>query len=209
MSNRLLDVLVECWRLKQRSKGTAAEIFGDVGEPCGSEPQHAASAASFLRPRVWIWAACLIFCRRVRCSIATCALPPPPPVSASPLSISQSIPTISGLWAGLFVCVCLFHGLSESSAISCIVLPLIEPKSGPQSGMAVCSLVCVCVYVCVFVCDCFSRTLCSSGSQISLRCIVALCLCSARRHSYRKTHCKQGKVCALVLVCVLRVFRKM
>lgn len=74
------------------------------------------------------------------------------------LSISQSIPTISVLWAGLFVpewlcvCVCvraaLFHGLSESSAISCIVLPLIEAKSGPLSGIAVCSPVCLCVCAC-------------------------------------------------------------
>lgn len=84
--------------------------------------------------------------------------------------------------ARVTVCVraALFHGLSESSAISCIVLPLIEAKSGPLSGIAVCSPVCLCVSVCAHtdkrLFGCVSRTWCSLGSQISQYCIVALCL---------------------------------
>lgn len=115
--------------------------------------------------------------------------PPPICIPSVPLSISQSILTISGLWAGLFVCarvcvcvcvsqcVCVFHGLSESSAISCIVLPLIEPKSGPLSGMAVCWLKCVNVCVCICVCLTVFPEL-SVPQDHRLACaVLLLCVC--------------------------------
>ncbi len=133
-----------------------------------------------------------------------------------PLSISQSIPTISVAWAGLFVCaricvcvcVCvpLFHGLSESSAISCIVLPLIEPKSGPLSGIAVCSAVCVwCVCVCLAV---FPELHVPQDHRLAST-VLLHCVCvrsgatTTGRTTVSKERCVYMYVCAFVYVCLV------
>lgn len=135
-------------------------------------------------------------------------MPPAPPLSLSLCgSFNQRLSRPSARrrgWVCLFVPVCVFVCMSLSWPISIISnllhlfsLLLIEPKSEAPVWDS-CLFVCVCVMAYVF------RTLCSSQSQISQCCIVDLCLCSARRHNYRKTRCKQGKVCVYVRarVCV-------
>jgi len=99
------------------------------------------------------------------------------------------------------VCVCLFHGLSESSAISCIVLPLIEPKSGPLSGIAVCSCVCVCLAA-------FPELSVPQDHRLASP-VLLLCVCvrPGATTTGRPTVSKERCVCVCVCLCITGVGR--